>query len=456
MAGGEEPLDHAQLPRPCDHGRSIAAGAVRSPRATYAPGTCQVPRCATARRRGGRARRPPRQRLGQDRTGLMRSVSMSPNPAKAAASATPTPPPRASGVQSLGLGSGIAVVAGTIGTPGFGKSVTSGTNRSTVVAAVGKSVANRTNGCGSPAAVGDMMRRAAATRALSASARRGSGAAEIDACMGVLLFSGGTLLGRFSRSGGRVPSRRRVHRKRRLGVRPRGRRRRTRLPSGGSTSRPLGRRSIARGRPAAPPRSAQRWSDAGAPTLRRPRPSSSWGRTARPGTRSCPPRYERKGPGEIPKTHSLLRALASVCEVTCELRARAHAQLCVGVLEVHLHRSHADEEGLRDLLVRQAVGCKLHDALLGGRQVAARLRPPAADALLLGPRLLSPAGGTELVEFGRRLLQRRSGRGPFPQPAPGASEREERPCPVERQTELAVRVGCLRQPGCRVLLSIRV
>ena len=136
-------------------------------------------------------------------------------------------------------------------------------------------------------------------------------------------------------------------------------------------------------------------------------------RTARPGTASWQPRYERqKPPAKYRRATVFCARSVAVGEAAGELRARADAQLGVGVLEVHLDRADGDEEALRDLLVRQPFGCELRDALLRGGQLAARLRPPAADAVVLGARLTRPAGRAQLVELGRRCVERRLVRRP--------------------------------------------
>ena len=97
----------------------------------------------------------------------------------------------------------------------------------------------------------------------------------------------------------------------------------------------------------------------------------------------------------------------------------------------------------RDLLVREPVRRQLGDPPLRRRQLAGRPRPPRTDPGKLGAGLLGPAGGAELVEGGRGLLERVSRRAPLLPPplrtaearaasAPGRSEdraRRTRPPP---------------------------
>ena len=69
-------------------------------------------------------------------------------------------------------------------------------------------------------------------------------------------------------------------------------------------------------------------------------------------------------------------------------RTPSFAYACV---EMRLDGAHGDEQRLRDLLVRAALGRQLDDAPLGRRQLAARRRPPRADAGELRARLARPS-----------------------------------------------------------------
>src|SRR5829696_9375667 len=108
-------------------------------------------------------------------------------------------------------------------------------------------------------------------------------------------------------------------------------------------------------------------------------------------------------------------------------------------------------EALRDLLVAKAVGRELGDPLLRRGQLAGRLRPSSADLAALGARMLGPAGGAELVERGRRLVERLARRAPFPLPPLRPPEVEQRARAVDAKAERSVIGRGAGEVRCRLV-----
>ena len=158
--------------------------------------------------------------------------------------------------------------------------------------------------------------------------------------------------------------------------------------------------------------------------------------------------YEGAVSGEIPKTHSLYGA-------TSARKGAARAAFGSGFqawhrsFQVFLDGPDRDEEGGRDLLVREPVRRKLSHPLLCRRQLVGILAASAAEH---GRARTSPLRPIR-VSPSRRTPQR---------PAPAScvrrptSGRAAAPCrgrasagPVEAEAELAVGVGGLRRAASR-------
>src|SRR4051794_3996778 len=106
-----------------------------------------------------------------------------------------------------------------------------------------------------------------------------------------------------------------------------------------------------------------------------------------------------------------------------------------------MHFDGVDREVERpgDLLVREPLRGELDDLALGRGELAARPRPPPADALEIGPRAVGPALGTELRERGDRGLERLARGAPLLEPPLRAAQAEQRARAVEAEPEYAVR-----------------
>src|SRR5215210_7715556 len=85
-----------------------------------------------------------------------------------------------------------------------------------------------------------------------------------------------------------------------------------------------------------------------------------------------------------------------------------------------------DEERGGDLLVRESLGRQPRDPLLRLGQLL-RGRPPPAHARELVARSLDPESRPELLEDGKRLLERFTRATLLLRPAPHGAEREQRP-----------------------------
>src|SRR5919198_4003330 len=109
-------------------------------------------------------------------------------------------------------------------------------------------------------------------------------------------------------------------------------------------------------------------------------------------------RYGGTPASEITETSRIDRL--QVGQARRELRARAHAEPRIRARQMHLDGVDGKVERARDFLVRQPAGRELDDLALGRRQLAARPRPAAADALEVRPCPLRPAVGPELRERG--------------------------------------------------------
>src|SRR4051812_24013499 len=125
-----------------------------------------------------------------------------------------------------------------------------------------------------------------------------------------------------------------------------------------------------------------------------------------------------------------LPRLAGVLEVLDELAARRDAELAIDLRDVPLHRLRAHEEPVRGLLVGEAGGEQLGDAVLGRRQLGHRGAP--SDAGQLAARPLAPEPGPERVEDRERGLERFARRALLAIPAPSAPQHEQRARALER------------------------
>src|SRR3954453_12521139 len=136
-----------------------------------------------------------------------------------------------------------------------------------------------------------------------------------------------------------------------------------------------------------------------------------------------------------------------------ELRARADAELRVHAREVGLEGVHADEERVRDLLVRAPRRRQFGDAPLGGAELARRPRAARADARELSARVLRPARRAERNELVHRPLERAPRRTPAARPAVHATERQQRASALEAQPQRVgrVRVGLQAERGAAPL-----
>src|SRR5262249_17194175 len=124
-----------------------------------------------------------------------------------------------------------------------------------------------------------------------------------------------------------------------------------------------------------------------------------------------------------------------------ELRSRAHSELGVRVRKMELDGADADDERLRDLLVRETLRGELGDPALGRGQLARRRTAACPDALELRTSPLGPARRSQLVEGLRRALQRRARGAPLPCASLLPSEGQKRPRRVEAETEAGVLLG---------------
>src|SRR5207253_3888857 len=112
-------------------------------------------------------------------------------------------------------------------------------------------------------------------------------------------------------------------------------------------------------------------------------------------------------------------------QVDGELYPGANAELRVDVLQMDLDGVDGHEQLARDLLVRQPSGGELGDSGLRRGQLALGRRTPSSHALKLRARLLRPPRRADLVEHGRRLLERTARRTPLLESPLAPAEREE-------------------------------
>src|SRR5262245_34298463 len=121
---------------------------------------------------------------------------------------------------------------------------------------------------------------------------------------------------------------------------------------------------------------------------------------------------------------------------------------------MELDGADADDERLRDLLVRETLRGEPGDATLGRGQLARRRTPTGADALELRTSMLGPTRRSQLVECRCRALQRRAGGAPLPRASLLPSEDQQRPRRIEREPEAGVLLGgALETRRRRVVLA---
>src|SRR6185436_14676212 len=95
-------------------------------------------------------------------------------------------------------------------------------------------------------------------------------------------------------------------------------------------------------------------------------------------------RYEDALASEMTETSRIDRL--GLGQSSRELAPRAHAEAGVRAREMHLDGVDREVERAGDLLVREPFRRELDDLTLGRGELAARSRPPPADALEIGPR----------------------------------------------------------------------
>src|SRR5438876_173423 len=140
-----------------------------------------------------------------------------------------------------------------------------------------------------------------------------------------------------------------------------------------------------------------------------------------------PPRY---GAGHAVTSGVSLRC-HELGHLRAELRARADPELAIGAREVRFDRLRAQEEGGRDLSVRQSPRCELGHAALACGELRSG-SPPQAETLELRACALRPQLRADALEDRQRLLERLLR---LPTPARAALDRafhQQRSCALER------------------------
>src|SRR4051812_13350290 len=161
-----------------------------------------------------------------------------------------------------------------------------------------------------------------------------------------------------------------------------------------------------------------------------------------------PGRYEGPPASEMTETSRIDRLGPG--QTSRELRPRADAEPRIRARQMHFDRVDREVERAGDLLVRPPLRGEVDDLALGWRELAARPRPPPADALEIGPRAVGPPLGTELRERGDRGLERLARGAPLLEPPLGTAQAEQRARAVEAEPERAVRRRGVRQRLGRV------